>query len=83
MHFGCHIYEIREVRVYLHHKCLIINRYGVQVRTLRVIGTYFWNETKLILKSGKLKLLMGLKLQFGSFEPIDYLEWQSVVASVR
>ena len=41
------------------------------------------NEMKLILKSGKPKRLMGLKIHQDGFKLTNSLEWWSVVASVR
>jgi hypothetical protein len=41
------------------------------------------NEMKLILKSGKMKRLVGLKVHVDGFKPAKFLEWWSAVASVR
>jgi hypothetical protein len=38
---------------------------------------------KLILKSGKMKRLVGLKVHVDGFKPAKFLEWWSAVASVR
>ena len=39
-----------------------------------------WNEMKLVLKSRKLKRLLGLKVHHNGF---NSLEWRSAVASAR
>jgi hypothetical protein len=38
---------------------------------------------KLVLKSGKLERIMGLKIPHDLFKPIDSLEWRSAIAFVR
>lgn len=42
-----------------------------------------YNEMKLILKSEKVKRLMGLKIHQDGSKPTNSLEWLSVVASMR
>ena len=40
-------------------------------------------EMELLLKFGKLKRLMRLKVRHDGFKLVNFLEWPSVVASVR
>ena len=44
---------------------------------------FVWNEMELILKSGKWKRLLGLKVHQVEFKPVNSLEWRSAVGSVR
>lgn len=55
--------------------------YFIQIYTHSIRS--WQNETKSVMRSGKTKWLMGLKVHCDGFKPVKSLDWRSAVASVR